>query len=831
MTKCVRVHALDVPYHADCEYEYYVSEELYNEISVGSLVVVPFGIANREKVAVVVGFSGDIEYETNKIKHISSVMSSYLALDEEMLGLCRFMKSNTLCTVGEAVKCMVPSTIISKVDELLTVTEKPYYGEEYMEVYSYIARYPGVTLKRVNEKFPDKRAGALWLIRNKYVTKKVRIKEADRNKYESVISLSVSREDALDILNLKSKIKLRSQRHKAILSLLLENGDIPIKDIYKETGADRTQIDALIKKCLIKEEKNIVIRDPYAPSKIANRDKLVLSKEQREAYNEIESLYSTGEARAVLLHGVTGSGKTSVIKEMIDRVISDKRSVIILVPEISLNTQTVSTFCGYYGDRVAVIHSGLSSGERFDAYKRIKDGECDIVIGTRSAVFAPLSNLGMIVIDEEQEHTYKSDTNPKYLAHDIARYRCRDKRALMLLASATPSLTSYYKAVGGIYTLVKMTKRYGNATLPEVIITDMHKEKGVGNTSVFSTRLASMLAKGKEEDKQAILFLNRRGYHSSISCTECGKVIECPNCSVAMTYHSYKRIEEDITADNAYEIMSGSGVLRCHYCGYQTRVPRLCSSCNNEHFEYVGFGTQKLERDIAELLPGVSTIRMDADTTTQKTSYERILGAFLNKEADVLIGTQMVTKGHNFPSVTLVGVMLADMMLYTGDYRASERTFSMLTQVIGRAGRAKDKGIAVIQTNSPSDRTIQFASTQDYEEFYKNEIQIRKSYLFPPFCDIVLITVSSTDEREMNRISDGILNTIRNKFTELNAPCMAYGPFEAPVYRYQGRYRKRIIVKCKLTSAVRTIFAEMYGDKSKYTQRTGISIDFNPNNL
>ncbi|MBQ9745043.1 MAG: primosomal protein N' [Clostridia bacterium] len=477
------------------------------------------------------------------------------------------------------------------------------------------------------------------------------------------------------------------------------------------------------------------------------------------------------------------------------------------------------------------MHSGLSSGERFDAYKRIKDGECDIVIGTRSAVFAPLSNLGMIVIDEEQEHTYKSDTNPKYLAHDIARYRCRDEKALMLLASATPSLTSYYKAVSGIYTLVKMTKRYGNATLPEVIITDMHKEKGVGNTSVFSTRLASMLAKGKEEDKQAILFLNRRGYHSSISCTECGKVVECPNCSVAMTYHSYKRIEEDITADNAYEIMSGSGVLRCHYCGYQTRVPRLCNSCNNEHFEYVGFGTQKLERDIAELLPGVSTIRMDADTTTQKSSYERILGAFLNKEADVLIGTQMVTKGHNFPSVTLVGVMLADMMLYTGDYRASERTFSMLTQVIGRAGRARDKGIAVIQTNSPSDRTIQYASTQDYEEFYKNEIQIRKSYLFPPFCDIVLITVSSTDEREMNRVSDGILNTIRNKFTELNAPCMAYGPFEAPVYRYQGRYRKRIIVKCKLTSAVRTIFAEIYGDKSKYTQRTGISIDFNPNNL
>ena len=345
-------------------------------------------------------------------------------------------------------------------------------------------------------------------------------------------------------------------------------------------------------------------------------------------------------------------------------------------------------------------------------------------------------------------------------------------------------------------------KRYGNATLPDVVITDMHREKSAGNITSFSTRLASMLAKAKEEEKQAILFLNRRGYHSSVSCTECGKVIECPNCSVAMTYHSYKKIEEDISPENAYEIMNGSGVMRCHYCGYQMRIPRSCQ-CGNGHFEYVGIGTQKLENDIGELFPGVKTIRMDADTTTQKTSYERILTSFLNKEADVLIGTQMVTKGHNFPAVTLVGVMSADMMLYTGDYRAAERTFSMLTQVIGRAGRAKDKGIAVIQTNSPSDRTIQLAATQNYEEFYKNEIQIRKSFIFPPFCDLALITVSSTDEREQNRVADSILATLKSRFTEVNAPCVAYGPFEAPIYRYQGRYRKRILVKCKLTSQIR----------------------------
>ena len=830
MTKCIKVHILDVPYHADCEYDYYVSDELQSELTVGSLVIVPFGAANRQKVALVTSIGSEAEYETNKIKHISSVMSSCFSLDERMMGLCRFMKSTTLCTIGDAVKCMVPTSLVSQVNEHLNVTDKPMVTEGLKPVYEYVSKHPDITLKRLKDKFPDRAEDIAKLIRGKYFSRRAEVRERDKNKYESVLSLAISRDEAIDILNSQGKVKLRSAKQISVLSLLCENGDQPLKEIYKDTDSTRAHIDGLIKKGLIKEEKILTTRDPYAASKIANKEKLVLSSEQREAYDKIEALYSTGEARAALLYGVTGSGKTSVIKEMIDRVIADDRSVIILVPEISLTPQTVSTFCGYYKDRVAVIHSGLSQGERFDAYRRIKDGECDIVIGTRSAVFAPLSNLGMIVIDEEQEHTYKSDTSPKYLAHDIARYRCAESKSLMLLASATPSLTSYYKAESGVYSLVKLTKRYGDATLPDVIITDMHRERNAGNMGVFGSKLASMLASVKEEDKQAILFINRRGYHSSVSCDECGKVIECPNCSVAMTYHSYKKIDENINADNAYEIMSGSGVMRCHYCGYQTRIPKECE-CKNGHFRYVGFGTQKLDEDITRLLPNVRTIRMDADTTTQKSSYERILTSFLNKEADVLIGTQMVTKGHNFPSVTLVGVMLADMMLYTGDYRASERTFSMLTQVIGRAGRAKDRGIAIIQTNSPSDRTIQYAATQNYEEFYKNEIQIRRSYIFPPFCDIALMTVSSTDENELSRVSNALLETLKTEFTRIGAPVIVYGPFEAPIYRSQGRYRKRLIVKCKLNSGVRGIFAAIYGNTSKYTQRTHISIDFNPTNL
>ena len=367
--------------------------------------------------------------------------------------------------------------------------------------------------------------------------------------------------------------------------------------------------------------------------------------------------------------------------------------------------------------------------------------------------------------------------------------------------------------------------------MPDVVITDMHRERNAGNVSVFGTKLATMLGEIKDEKKQAILFLNRRGYHASLSCTECGKPMECPNCSVAMTYHSLRKIDTEINADNAYDIMSSNGILRCHYCGYQTRVPKTCLECKEGHFEYVGFGTQKLESDIDKLLPGIRTIRMDADTTTQKSSYEKIISSFLNKDADVLIGTQMVTKGHNFPSVTLVGVMLADMMLYTSDYRASERTFSMLTQVIGRAGRAKDKGIAVIQTNSPSDRTIQFAASQNYEEFYKNEIQIRKAFTFPPYCDIALVSISAGDEYLLDKEATRLLARLKKDFTEASAPVIAYGPFEAPVYRAQGRYRKRIIIKCRLNAEVRNILGRAYSDFSRENSRVRISFDFNPSSL
>lgn len=829
----IKVHILNVPYHADCEYTYFVPFDFRPDIDRGSMVVVPFGKGDRMQSAIVTSLSATKEEIGLFVKPIKSVLSTYLRLSEEMLSLCEFMKNRTLCTIGEAVKCIIPSAIMTKTSERYFCLESGKKIEPYLEsIYSYIAENPGVVAKRLNEKFENASTLVSRLIKQGAIKKETFVKEEDKNKYETRVHLTISKDEALLIANGQGRIKLRSQRHAEILKLLCEYDELVDRQIYEELDAQKSHIDALVKKELVSTYKIELTRDPYADLKDNDKEAegVTLNEVQTEAFNTLKSLYKSGEAKGALLYGVTGSGKTSVIKKMIDEVINDGRGVIILVPEISLTPQTVSVFCSYYKDRVAVIHSSLSAGERFDTYKKILEGEASIVIGTRSAIFAPIKNLGMIVIDEEQEHTYKSETNPKYSAHDIARFRCAKSNALMLLASATPSLESFYKAMEGTYTLVKMMTRYGSATLPDVIITDMRKERARGNASPYSIKLSEYLLRTKEDGKQSILFLNRRGYLSSITCQECGEVIECPNCSVAMTYHSYRKLDEELTPENAHSLIEQNGVLRCHYCGYRTKVPEKCK-CGASSFNYVGFGTQRAEAELAKLMPDAKSLRLDADTTVSKTSYEKILGDFRDKKADTLIGTQMVTKGHNFPLVTLVGVVLADSMLYTSDFRAGERTFSMLTQVIGRAGRSRDHGVAIIQTSSPNEQTIQLAAKQDYDAFYENEIQIRQAYQFPPFCDIALINMSSVDEKALDAFSRDVIKRLEKELKGINAPAIAYGPFEAPVYKAQGRYRKRILIKCKLNNALRALFSKIYSDFLKSSGQNFISIDFNPVNL
>ena len=828
----INVHIIDVPYHADNEYTYYVPKEKRELIKNGSAISVPFGNSDRQKLAIVVNSNATEPPSSSNIKSIVSVMSSYFSLDESMLSLCRYMKNTTLCTIGEAVKCIIPSALVFKTKEVFSVTDTiDEIPSNLRDIYWYIKNNPSVSLKRLSEKFPNAQGDISRLLKLKLISKSTFVDEREKSKFENHIKLSVSEEEALDIANGVGKIKLRGKKQGEALKLLCEHKMLTDKEIYEKTDSTKQVIDALLKKELITIEQIEISRNPYENVARLDNTALVLSEEQQSAFNTLKDLYHANEPKGALLYGVTGSGKTSVMKKMIDEVVSNGQGVILLVPEISLTPQTVATFCGYYGDRVAVIHSNLSVGERFDTYKKIFDGKADIVVGTRSAIFAPVKNLGMIIIDEEQEHTYKSDTSPKYLAHDIARFRCAKSNALMLLASATPSLNSYYKAMSGSYTLVKMDKRYGDAKLPDVIITDMRKERNEGNVNALGTRLATELGKAIGNEKQAILFLNRRGYHSSISCLKCGKVIECPNCSVALTYHSYKKINTDLDKEDKNAEMDRSGVLKCHYCGHRERLYQKCPDCEGTDFNYIGFGTQKTEQDICDIFPDTKILRLDADTTVTKASYDKILGDFRDKKANVLIGTQMVTKGHNFPLVTVVGVVLADTMLYTSDYRASERTFSMLTQVIGRAGRAKDHGIAIVQTSSPNEQAIQLAARQDYTSFYENEIKVRKAYTFPPFCDIAVITLSYTSEQALNKDADKLMKDLENHLKGINAPVIAYGPFEAPIYKTQGRYRKRIILKCKLNNPIREIFAKIYLEYTKNSKGNYLSIDFNPSNL
>ncbi|MBQ4150445.1 MAG: primosomal protein N' [Clostridia bacterium] len=608
----------------------------------------------------------------------------------------------------------------------------------------------------------------------------------------------------------------RGEKQKALYAAL---GDefVSVGEIYSRTGASSIQLKALKAAGAIEIKVESMWRNPYADIRIDESKQNVLSAHQQKAYDALCALYDEPRARCALLYGVTGSGKTRVMKAMIDHAVKSGKGVIVLVPEISLTPQTVGLFCSFYGERVAVLHSSLSAGERYDAYRRIDAGEVDLVIGTRSAVFAPMKNLGMIIIDEEQEHTYKSDMSPKYHARDVAAFRLGKANGLLLLASATPSVESYYKAKSGTYELVELTERYGTARLPEVFIDDIRKNALGGNLSPYGNLLNEKLRETLDAGDQAILFLNRRGYNAFLSCRDCGEAVLCPHCSVSLTRHKHGRYD----------------ALLCHYCGYRSTIPSSCPSCKGEHLAFMGYGTQKVEEEFYEKYKG-TIMRMDADTTTKKSAYDDMLTKFRAHEADVLLGTQMVAKGHDFPDVTLVGVLNADSTLYMDDFRAGERTFSMLTQVIGRAGRAEKHGAAVIQTMNPRHEVIRLAAEQNYKAFYERDIKIREAFTFPPFCDIAVLSITSASETDCSKCAVEIFEFLKKKTANeyKNVPIISFGPFEATVYKIDERYRMRIVLKCRRSKQLLKLLGEVlctFGT-TKYKNVT-CGVDINPTGI
>ena len=619
-------------------------------------------------------------------------------------------------------------------------------------------------------------------------------------------SLNIETDEAFAALD---RLRTKAPKQARIVELMLQNDFVAYEDIKMLVGCGREAIRSLEKKGVLRPAEVAVFRNPVDFSRIKSEKPKKPTEEQAAAIDKITS--SLGENRTFLLHGITGSGKTEVFLQCIQRALSMGKSALVLVPEISLTPQMVERFASRFGRRIAVLHSKLSYGERSDEYKRISSGEADVVIGVRSAVFAPLVKPGIIILDEEHETTYKSERIPCYHAREVAEYRARLGGYPLLLASATPSIESYYKAKSGEYELIELKRRINNC-LPEVEIVDMCRELTDGNRSVFSERLKNAIAENRKKGEQTILFLNRRGFSTFVSCRSCGYVMRCRHCNISLNYHK----------DKEY--------LTCHYCGYTVKNVRKCPECGSAYIRHFGTGTQKIEEEIKELFPGISVLRMDVDTTGRKASHEKILRQFEEEKTDVLIGTQMVTKGLDFPNVTLVGVLAADMSLNMDDFRANERSFSLITQVCGRAGRGDKSGRAVVQTYMPNNRVLELAASQDYPSFYDEEISLRRALNYPPYCDLVSVLIASVSNSQAAELAKKTAELISGGAGE---DCELLGPAPALISRINGKYRWRVTVKCRLDDAKRELFREIAEkhQRSKLKKLVSLAIEINPTGM
>lgn len=613
---------------------------------------------------------------------------------------------------------------------------------------------------------------------------------------------------------LDSSGKPRAPRQYELLELLMQSGlEMTAADLLAFVPNAQSALSALIKKGYVVESGQVTFRRPDAGLE-AHTGAVTITEAQRQAIDAIQR----AEDPVYLLHGVTGSGKTEVYMCCIEDCLSKGKSAIMLVPEISLTPQTVGLFRNRFGDDIAVLHSRLSAGERFDEWRRIRLGKAHVIIGARSAVFAPVENLGLIVIDEEHEPSYQSESSPRYHALGVAQKRITQANATLVLGSATPSIQSYFRAQSGRYHLLELPERVLNRPMPKVEIVDMREEFLAGNNGIFSTRLIEELKDCLDDDKQAMLFLNRRGYSTFVSCRACGEVVNCPNCDISMTYHK---------AENR---------MRCHFCGASLPVPRLCPACQKPFVKYFGMGTEQVEEQLHELFPDVKTLRMDTDTMRQKGSMQAHLAAFAAGEAQVLIGTQMIAKGHDFPAVTLVGVISADAALRIPDYRSSERTFQLLTQVSGRAGRDISPGRVIVQTYSPGHPAIRFAKEHDYQRFFAYELAERRKAVFPPYSLFIRVLFVGTDEAALASSTKAFAEGLESALhTSLGADgrkaLLLYCASEAPIRRLQGQYRYQVLIKLLRTKATPDAIRTVYDFVSNHRNDQFALVEVNPQDM
>ena len=814
LPRVVKVAVEQASFHFDKLYSYTVPEEL-GPVSRGCRVVVPFGGGNRKQQAIVM--ETDTEAEVDRLKPICSVIDSVPLLNEELMDLALWMKQRTFCTVFDAVRTMIPTGFSMKMTPVyrtatdVSVLDDATLSVEEKRLITALAEYEdGLERARLlallgleaDSPLPQQLVDRGFLLRTDIAA------QNGSDASVRMVRLASSLEEWEESLQQRGF----TQKQTAVLKLLADVGEMSVKELCYFAGVTTAVVQALLKKGVIDVYEREVLRSP-CKGEVAcpTIQSTQLNDEQTAVYEGLLGEYQKTGGAAALLFGVTGSGKTQVYMNLIDRVLEDGRQVLVLVPEISLTPQVLNLFLQRYGTRVAVLHSGLSIGERMDEYKRIKRGEASVVIGTRSAVFAPLTDIGLVVMDEEQEHTYKSESNPRYHARDVARYRCARHNGLLLLCSATPSMESYHAARCGRYALFTLQNRYGNTALPQVEVADLRGETLSG---AIGEQLRQGIAECLEQKRQVILLLNRRGYNTHVSCPSCGYVVTCPFCSVSMTYHR------------------ASGRLHCHYCGHTQAAVRQCPTCGSDKIRYAGLGTQRLEDEIHEQFPEATVLRMDADTTMSRFAYEQRFGEFAEGKYDIMIGTQMVAKGLDFPRVGLVGVLSADQAMYGGDYRSFETAFSLLTQVIGRAGRREETGRAIIQTYTPESYVIDLASKQDYPSFYETEIEARRMMHYPPYSNLCVFVLSGVREEEVKAAMNAFLQMLHAAVTGPFAgmPVIVLDPSPAFVVKASGRYRYKLIMKANNTKALRDMIGELLVTFSRKRENKHIqlSVDIDP---
>ncbi|MDY3691713.1 MAG: primosomal protein N' [Dysosmobacter sp.] len=806
----VKVAVSAAPYSIDKPYDYLVPEPLLEAAVPGVRVTVPFGRGNRTSEGMILArVQGE---KVQGLKPLDSVLDSGPVLDGDGIALALWMRQRYFCTMFEAVKTILPAGLWYRLREVWHLAEG--VDREAAAVLCGNIRRAGAVLdvlcasggSAVLEALQDVCGQeAESTLRAMEKTGAVRCEtEAARkigDKTRRMVSLAVSAEDALAMTEAKRR---SAPARYEVVRLLAATGRASAADVCYFTGASARTLKAMEKAGLLAFSEEEELRVPRA-TEVEPGAPIVLNGEQQAAYDGILSLMDSGKPEAALLHGVTGSGKTQVYLRLVQEALDRGKTAMVLVPEIILTPQMMRKFSSYFGSKVCMLHSSLRMTERYDQWKRIRRGEVQVVLGTRSAVFSPLKNLGLLILDEEQEGSYQSENPPRYHTRDVAKFLCAREKAVLLLGSATPTVESAWAAEEGTYHLFQLRRRYNACALPQVHIADLRQEIRAGNPGLISAPLRQELEENLRRGEQSILFLNRRGSSRMLLCGECGHVPECPRCSVALTYHS------------------ANGRLMCHYCGHSERAPEACPVCGGI-MKHVGTGTQKVEEELRELFPEAGILRMDADTASG--GHEAILSRFEKERIPILLGTQMVAKGLDFENVTLVGVLSADLSLYVDNYRAAERTFNLLTQVVGRAGRGGKQGRAIIQTYTPGNDVIRCAAEQDYDSFYQSEVRMRRLRRCPPFADLFVFTVSGTEEGSVLRAAAGARERLRQVFPGEEV----LGPAPAPVLKLNNRFRYRLLLVGKNDKPTRDRISWLLKEFANDRANRGLNIfvDCNP---